>query len=105
MLYLSNFTLTPDMLFLQGIGASVAVALAKEGANVVVNYVSSSSKVHAESVAKVIEGTGSKALVVQADLASVEALELLVQKTVEQFGKIDILVSLDCFPIRNSCDQ
>jgi hypothetical protein len=95
MSFFSTCTFTSDTLFPQGIGATVAVALAKEGANVVVNYVSPSSKVHAESVAKAIEGTGSRALVVQADLASVQALELLVQKTVEQFGKIDILVSPD----------
>jgi hypothetical protein len=95
MSFSSTCTFSPNTLFVQGIGASVAVALAKEGVNVVVNYVSSSSKVHAESVARAVEGAGSRALVVQADLASVEALELLVQKTIEQFGKIDILVSVD----------
>jgi len=51
--------------------------------------------VHAESVAKSVEATGSKSLIVQADLASIEALELLVKKTVEKFGKIDILVCFD----------
>lgn len=89
----------------QGIGASAAVALAREGANVVINYVSSSSRVRAESVAKAVEGAGSKALVVQADLASVDALELLVQKTVEQFGKIDILVSVNHLLIQNPSDN
>jgi len=76
----------------RGIGASTAVALAKEGANVVVNYVAPSSKVHAESVAKAIQSAGSQALIVQADLGSLEALELIVKKTVEKFGRIDILV-------------
>ncbi|KIM19639.1 hypothetical protein M408DRAFT_31050 [Serendipita vermifera MAFF 305830] len=77
----------------RGIGASVAIALAKEGANVVVNYVSPSSQAHAENVVKTIQSTGSRGLVVQADLASTEALELLVKRTVERFGKIDILVN------------
>lgn len=77
----------------RGIGAATAIALAKEGADIVINYVSPASKVHAESVAKAVQSAGSEALVVQADLASLEALDLLVKKTVERFGKIDILVS------------
>ncbi|KIM19654.1 hypothetical protein M408DRAFT_330866 [Serendipita vermifera MAFF 305830] len=77
----------------RGIGASAALALAKEGANVVINYVSPSSKTHAEALAKSIQGVDAQALIVQADLASLEALDLLVKKTVERFGKIDILVN------------
>ena len=79
----------------RGIGAATAIALAKEGANVVINYVSPSSKVRAENVAKAVQSAGSQALVVQADLASIEALDTLVKETVEKFGKIDILVSTD----------
>lgn len=78
----------------RGIGAAAAIALAQEGAKVVVNYVSPSSKSHAESVATAIQSAGSQALVVQANLASLEALTLLVEKTVERFGKIDILVGI-----------
>ncbi|KIM26289.1 hypothetical protein M408DRAFT_194844 [Serendipita vermifera MAFF 305830] len=77
----------------RGIGASIATTLAKEGANVVINYVSPSSKARAEEVGKTVRSAGSEALVVQADLASLEALDLLVKKTVERFGKIDILVN------------
>ena len=58
-----------------------------------VNYVSPSSKARAEEVAKAVESHGSKSLVVQANLASLEDLDVLVQKTVAQFGKIDILVN------------
>ncbi|KAG8759473.1 hypothetical protein FRC14_005854 [Serendipita sp. 396] len=77
----------------RGIGASVAVELARNGANVVINYVSPNSKTRAEEVAKTVEGLGSKALVVQADLAKVQDLENLVNETVAAFGKIDILVN------------
>ncbi|KAG8849390.1 hypothetical protein FRB91_010002 [Serendipita sp. 411] len=77
----------------RGIGASVAVELARNGASVVINYVSPSSKTRAEEVAKTVEGLGSKALVVQADLAKVQDLENLVNETVAAFGKIDILVN------------
>lgn len=76
----------------RGIGASTAIALAKEGADVVINYVSPSSKVHAETIAKAVQSAGSQALIVQADLGSIEAPELIVKKTVEKFGRIDILV-------------
>ena len=79
----------------RGIGAATAIALAKEGASVVINYVSPSSKVRAENVAKAVQSAGSQALVVQADLASIEALDTLVKETVDRFGKIDILVSSD----------
>jgi NAD(P)-dependent dehydrogenase (short-subunit alcohol dehydrogenase family) len=69
----------------------------------VVNHVSTSSKARAEEVAKAIEGYDSKSLVVKANLASLEDIDFLVQKTVEQFGKIDILVNngavLDFQPI------
>ncbi|KAG8807389.1 hypothetical protein FRC17_004486 [Serendipita sp. 399] len=77
----------------RGIGAAIAVALAKEGARVVVNYVSPSSKSKAEEVAKTIKGLGLKALVVQADLANLEDVDNLVKETVATFGKIDILVN------------
>lgn len=76
----------------RGIGASVAVALAQEGANVVINYVSPSSKIHAETIVKAVQSAGSQALIVQADLASLEDLDVLIKKTVERFSKIDILV-------------
>ncbi|KIM26287.1 hypothetical protein M408DRAFT_313669 [Serendipita vermifera MAFF 305830] len=77
----------------RGLGAATAVALAKEGANVVINYVSPSSNIHAEGVAKVVQNS-SEALVVQADLASIDSLNTLVKKTIERFGKIDILVRI-----------
>ncbi|KAG8792405.1 hypothetical protein FRC17_008603, partial [Serendipita sp. 399] len=77
----------------RGIGAAIAVSLAKEGANVVINYVSPSSKARAEEVERTVQGLGSKALVVQADLTNLEDLSNLVKQTVAAFGKIDILVN------------
>ncbi|KAG8817065.1 hypothetical protein FRC17_000059 [Serendipita sp. 399] len=77
----------------RGIGSTIAVSLAQHGANVVINYVSSSSKARAEELAKTIEGFGSKSLVVQADLAKLEDLDNLVKQTVDTFGRIDILVN------------
>ncbi|KAG8818961.1 hypothetical protein FRC17_010657 [Serendipita sp. 399] len=77
----------------RGIGATIAIELAHQGANVVINYVSPSSKTRAEEVAKTVEAFGSKALVVQADLANLEDLDNLVKQTVSTFGRIDILVN------------
>lgn len=78
---------------LQGIGAAVAIALAKGGANVVVNYVSPSSQTRAEQVQKTVESYGVQSLLVQADLGSLADIDILVEKTVAKFGKIDILVN------------
>ena len=79
----------------RGIGAGIALALAQQGAHVVVNHVSSSSLSAAQELAASIEklGTGSRALVVRADLASLDQLDDLVKQTVDTFGKIDILVN------------
>lgn len=71
--------------------------MAQQGADVIVNYVSESSKALAEEVAKKIQSHGSKALVVQANLASVEDLDSLVKQSVARFGKIDILINNGAF--------
>jgi 3-oxoacyl-[acyl-carrier protein] reductase len=68
------------------------LGLAKEGASVVINYVSPSSKALAEEVAQEAEKYGSKTLVVQANVGSLSDIDKLVRQTVAQFGKIDILV-------------
>jgi 3-oxoacyl-[acyl-carrier protein] reductase len=90
----------------QGIGAAVAIALAQQGASVVIDYVSPSSKALAEGVAKTISelelanGTkvgNGKTLVVQADMAKLEDIDRIVKETVDMFGKIDILVSGVCW--------
>lgn len=78
----------------RGIGASIALELGKKGCNVVIGYTSESSKSKAESVAKEIEKTGSKAICVQANVADLAALDHLAQETLN-FGnsKIDIIVN------------
>ncbi|KAG8752965.1 hypothetical protein FRC14_006542 [Serendipita sp. 396] len=77
----------------RGIGAAIAIALARQGANIVVNHVSPKSKARAEEVAKAVEELGPKALVVQADLSQLPDLESLVKQAVAAFGKVDILVN------------
>ncbi len=75
----------------RGIGRAVALALAAEGANVVVNYASSSTA--AEDVVGSISSAGGQALALQADVSKLEQVDVLVKETLEKFGRIDILVN------------
>jgi 3-oxoacyl-[acyl-carrier protein] reductase len=74
----------------RGIGAAIAMRLAREGADVAITYTSSSSK--AEKVAQAIEGLGRKALAIRADSADATAVIDAVHRTIEKLGSIDILV-------------
>lgn len=78
----------------RGIGAGVAVLLAKRGANVVVNYVSSGSEGRAREVADRVRGACSKALLCQASLSNLEEIPKLVKAALEisETGKIEIIV-------------
>jgi len=75
----------------RGIGRAVALALAAEGANVVVNYASSNTA--AEDVVTSISEAGGKAIALQADVSRIDQVETLVKETLEKFGRIDILVN------------
>src|SRR5262245_41154969 len=75
----------------KGIGAAIATHLAAEGAVVVVNY--SSSKAGADKVVGEINGSGGKALAVQADLSKEADVRRLFAETKQAFGKLDILVN------------
>ncbi|RSK26992.1 3-oxoacyl-[acyl-carrier-protein] reductase [Bacillus sp. HMF5848] len=75
----------------RGIGRAIAIELAKQGANVVVNYAGSEAKAH--QVAEEIRAMGRKALVLQADVSDAEQVEKMMKETVQQFGKLDILVN------------
>jgi 3-oxoacyl-[acyl-carrier protein] reductase len=75
----------------RGIGKATALALATEGAKVVVNYASSSNA--AEEVVKEIIEAGSEAIALQADVSQVEQVDHLIKQTLDKFGRIDILVN------------
>lgn len=75
----------------RGIGRAVAIALAKVGAKVVINYAGNAEA--AEEVRKVIVDNGGQAITVKADVADPDAVESLVKQTIETYGKIDILVN------------
>ncbi|MBW2092150.1 MAG: SDR family oxidoreductase [Deltaproteobacteria bacterium] len=74
-----------------GVGRATGLALAKLGCSVLVNY--SRSKNEAEKTAGEIEAFGVKALPWLADVADDSACRAMVEKAVETFGRLDILVN------------
>ena len=75
----------------RGVGRAIALAYAKEGASVVVNY--TSNQTAGEEVISAIREMGGKAILVKADVAQAADAEALVQKGIEEFGDLDILVN------------
>jgi glucose 1-dehydrogenase len=75
----------------QGIGQAIAVRLAQDGANIVIDYRSHSEG--AEETRRQVEAEGAKGVVVQADLSLVEQIRYLIDSGVKAFGAIDILVN------------
>jgi len=70
-----------------GIGKSIAVLYAQEGAKVVVSDI---NEAHGNDVVELIKKEGGEAFFVKADTASPEDVERLVTKTVEKYGQLDI---------------
>ncbi|KGR87576.1 3-oxoacyl-[acyl-carrier-protein] reductase [Lysinibacillus odysseyi] len=75
----------------RGIGRAICIELAKQGANIVVNF--SGSEAKAAEVVKEIEALGPKAVAIQANVADSTAVESLMKQALEAFGTIDILVN------------
>ena len=73
-----------------GLGRSIALTLAREGARVIVNY--RSSQADAQAIVAHIESCGGSARAVSADVFDARGCQKLVQTTLEQFGQIDICV-------------
>ncbi|MBD2768199.1 glucose 1-dehydrogenase [Hymenobacter sp. BT664] len=75
----------------KGIGKAIALKLAAEGADVIINY--SSSLAEAQAVVADITTLGRKAVAIQADIAKPASIENLFQQALEAFEKIDIVVA------------
>ena len=75
----------------RGIGREIALAFAREGADVAVNY--HRHEEAAREVAAAIEALGRRALAVQASVAEVEPVRTMVARVLAEFGHIDILVN------------
>ncbi|MGH7455284.1 MAG: SDR family oxidoreductase [bacterium] len=74
-----------------GIGRAVAIRLARDGFTVMVSYSGNAEKAE-KAVAEIKAGDG-RAIAVQANVASAVEVERLFQKTLDTFGKIDVVVN------------
>jgi 3-oxoacyl-[acyl-carrier protein] reductase len=75
----------------RGVGRAISLAYAKEGADVVVNYVANPTT--AQEVVEEIQKIGRKGIAVQADVATDKGAEAVIQAAIDNFGGIDILVN------------
>lgn len=78
-----------------GIGRAVALAYAREGADVAIGYLNEHED--AAETKRVVEEAGRDALVVPGDIANEASRKALVDRTVERFGRVDILVNNAAF--------
>ena len=75
----------------QGIGAAIATCFRGEGATVVVDYVGSADE--ADALVRQLSDEGHRAIAVQADVSKRDAVTAMVERTVREFGRIDVLVN------------
>ena len=85
-----------------GIGAAVAVALAREGTDVVL---ASRNVVNMNKVAKEIEKLGRKALVIATDCSVDESVTAMAKQAIKAFGKIDMLVNNAAVGVRGTLED
>ena len=76
-----------------GIGKAVAIAFAREGADVVVNYIGDAEEADAQDTVHWVEDAGRKALAIPGDLQDEEFCRSLVKRAADELGNLDILVN------------
>jgi len=75
----------------RGLGRAIAMAFAREGADVLVNYTSREEQ--AREVATAIERLGRRAVVHRADVSDAAQVQAMVQAAIAEFGRVDVLVN------------
>ncbi|HID87508.1 MAG TPA: 3-oxoacyl-ACP reductase FabG [Anaerolineae bacterium] len=75
----------------RGIGREIALALAREGAHVTVNYAHSAEG--ARATVEEARALGVRAIALQADVSRADQVEAMVQRTVDELGRLDVLVN------------
>jgi NAD(P)-dependent dehydrogenase (short-subunit alcohol dehydrogenase family) len=87
-----------------GIGRAVALAYAREGADVLIAYLNEDAD--AEKTVGIVQKEGRKCVAVAGDISSEEHCQEIVKRAVKEFGKIDVLVNNAAFQMtRESLDQ
>ena len=79
-----------------GIGKAVAIAFAREGADVVISYLNEHDD--AEDTRKWVQDAGRKAVLVPGDLTDPAHCRTVIDRAVEELGRVDVLVSNAAFP-------
>ena len=82
----------------RGIGRGIALRLAREGANVVINYRTHPEE--AQSLAQEIVGMGRQALVQRADVADRDAMTAMFAAAQQEFGHVDVVVANAAYSVR-----
>jgi NAD(P)-dependent dehydrogenase (short-subunit alcohol dehydrogenase family) len=80
-----------------GIGKAVAIAFAREGADVLISYLSDEETKDAQDSAKYVEEAGQKAILIKGDIRKESHCKKIIEKAVAEFGQIDILVNNAAF--------
>lgn len=75
----------------RGIGREIALELARQGANVVINFAGSEAK--ANEAAEEIKAMGRESFAIQGDVSDPDAVAAMVKETIDRFGSLDILVN------------
>ena len=82
-----------------GIGRAVAIAFAREGADVLIHYLSEHDD--AKDTARYVEEAGRNCVLVAGDLADRAHTQTIIPKAVDEFGKVDILVNNAAFQMNH----
>jgi NAD(P)-dependent dehydrogenase (short-subunit alcohol dehydrogenase family) len=80
-----------------GIGKAVAIAFAREGADVLISYLDDMEDEDANDTASYVEKAGQKCVIVKGDITSEAHCQKIIDEAVKKFGKIDILVNNAAF--------
>lgn len=75
----------------RGIGKAVALELAAQGADIIINYVGPTDL--AEETATEIKKLGRKAMIIEADVTDSVAINAMLEKIIAEFGRVDILIN------------
>ncbi|HEX8607692.1 MAG TPA: SDR family NAD(P)-dependent oxidoreductase, partial [Pedobacter sp.] len=86
-----------------GIGRAVAIAFAREGADVAISYLNEHED--ANETARFVEEAGRKAILIPGDISSEEHCKQIINQTLEEFGQIDILINNAAFQMSRDSIQ
>lgn len=99
--YVGNNQLTDRVALItggdSGIGRAVALAFAREGADVVISYLNETEDEDAQETARLVTEAGRRAITIAGDISSEAHCQELIRRTIGEFGRLDILVNNAAF--------